>query len=132
MRPKTDGVLETCLYVDDVARSVRFYEQTMGFRALVDLDGRGCAMEAGPRQLLLLFKKGASRGIQSPHDADGQMHVAFAVPAPDLPAWEEWLGERGIAIEERRTWPRGGQSVYFRDPDAHLLELATPGLWPNY
>ena len=22
--------------------------------------------------------------------------------------------------------------VYFRDPDGHLVELATPGLWPNY
>ena len=29
-------------------------------------------------------------------------------------------------------WPRGGESVYFRDPDGHLLELATPGLWPGY
>ena len=26
----------------------------------------------------------------------------------------------------------GGESLYFRDPDGHLLELVTPGLWPNY
>ena len=25
-----------------------------------------------------------------------------------------------------------GNSVYFRDPDGHLLELATPGLWWVY
>ncbi|MDQ3753396.1 MAG: glyoxalase, partial [Acidobacteriota bacterium] len=29
-------------------------------------------------------------------------------------------------------WNRGGTSLYFRDPDNHLLELATPGLWAIY
>ena len=31
----------------------------------------------------------------------------------------------------RTTWKRGGESIYFRDPDGHLLELATPG-WAIY
>ena len=43
-----------------------------------EFGARGCAMNAGPRQVLLLFKKGASRTIQSPHDGDGELHVAFA------------------------------------------------------
>ena len=38
---------------------------------------RGCAMYAGTHQVLLLFKKGDSRMIQSPHDGDGELHVAF-------------------------------------------------------
>ncbi|MDF2970539.1 MAG: glyoxalase, partial [Microvirga sp.] len=42
------------------------------------------------------------------------------------------LGERKIPIESRVTWPRGGTSLYFRDPDGHVLELATPGLWATY
>jgi catechol 2,3-dioxygenase-like lactoylglutathione lyase family enzyme len=58
--------------------------------------------------------------------------MAFAVPAPDLDAWEAWLGQHGVAIEERRTWERGGRSLYFRDPDQHLIELATPGTWSIY
>jgi hypothetical protein len=38
------------------------------------------------------------------------------------------LGERGVEIESAVHWARGGTSVYFRDPDNNLLELATPKL----
>lgn len=116
----------------DVPRSIEFYERVFGFRVISDFGGRGCAMEAGPRQVLLLFLKGASRDIQSPHDGDGELHLAFAIAASELGPWEAWLAENGIAIEEKRTWERGGQSVYFRDPDRHLLELVTPGIWSIY
>ena len=77
MPPKTDGILESSLYVSDVARSVRFYEETFGFRVIADFGERGCAMQGGAHQVLLLFKKGASREIQSPHDGDGELHIAF-------------------------------------------------------
>jgi len=132
MPPKVEGILESSLYVADVNRSARFYEKIFGFRVISDFGGRGCAIEAGPRQLLLLFLKGGSLTIQSPHDGDGQLHLAFAVAAADLPGWEAWLAENHIAVEERRTWELGGQSVYFRDPDRHLLEIATPGVWSIY
>jgi catechol 2,3-dioxygenase-like lactoylglutathione lyase family enzyme len=58
--------------------------------------------------------------------------VAFAIAADELAPWEERLRERGIAVEGRTDWSRGGHSIYFRDPDGHLLELATPGLWRIY
>jgi catechol 2,3-dioxygenase-like lactoylglutathione lyase family enzyme len=132
MNPKTDGILESSLYVDDLARSIRFYEAVMGFRVMSRFGERGCAMEVGPHQVLLLFKKGASRAIQSPHDGDGELHVAFAIPASELVNWESWLASKGIAIEEKRSWELHGWSIYFRDPDRHLLELATPGTWPIY
>jgi catechol 2,3-dioxygenase-like lactoylglutathione lyase family enzyme len=132
MHPKIDGILETSLYVSDVHRSVRFYEETLGFRVIGEFGERGCAMHAGERQVLLLFKKGASRTIQSPHDGDGELHLAFAIPLAELCTWESWLEKRGIVVEEKRTWHLGGWSLYFRDPDRHLLELATPGTWSVY
>jgi catechol 2,3-dioxygenase-like lactoylglutathione lyase family enzyme len=89
-------------------------------------------MQTGDRQVLLLFKKGGSREIVSPHDGDGELHVAFAIAASELARWETWLAENGVAVEEKRTWERGGTSVYFRDPNRHLLEIATPGVWSNY
>jgi catechol 2,3-dioxygenase-like lactoylglutathione lyase family enzyme len=136
MRPKTDGILESSLYVGDVARSARFYETIFGFRVISDFGERGCAIEAGVRQVLLLFRKGGSKGgsrdIDSPHDGDGELHLAFAIAAGELAKWEAWLAENGIAVEESRAWELGGHSLYFRDPDRHLIEVATPGVWSIY
>ena len=132
MPPKLDGILESSLYVDDLPRSVRFYQEIFGFPVISDFGERGCAMHAGPHQVLLLFKKGASREILSPHDGDGELHIAFAIPAVELAAWESWLGKKGIAVEEKRSWELGGWSLYLRDPDRHLVELATPGIWSVY
>jgi catechol 2,3-dioxygenase-like lactoylglutathione lyase family enzyme len=132
MPPKTDGVLESSLYVSDVPRSVRFYEETFGFHVITDFGERGCAMHAGTRQVLLLFKKGASRATETPHDGDGELHLAFAISSAELPNWESWLQIRKIPVEEKKKWDLGGWSLYFRDPDRHLLELATPGTWPVY
>lgn len=125
---KLDGLLESSLYVEDLARSVRFYETVLGLELIASDAERLRAMGVAGRQVLLLFKKRAS----ADHDGDGRLHVAFAIPASELAAWEKRLAERGVAIETRTTWPRGGQSLYFRDPDGHLLELATPGVWSLY
>ncbi len=145
--PKITGILETCLYVADVERAARFYESIFAFPRLAS-DPRFCAFavtapsQATPRanpDVLLLFRRGAtiepiavSGGIIPPHDGGGEEHLAFAVPAEDLPAWENRLASLGIAIESRVRWELGGESVYFRDPDRHLVELATPGTWPTY
>jgi catechol 2,3-dioxygenase-like lactoylglutathione lyase family enzyme len=131
MPPKTDGILESSLYVSDVSRSVRFYEEILGFQVVTQFD-RGCAMHAGERQALLLFKKGGSRAIQSPHDGEGELHIAFAIPAAELANWEQWLHSKRVEVEEKRRWDLGGWSLYFRDPDRHLIELATPGVWSVY
>jgi catechol 2,3-dioxygenase-like lactoylglutathione lyase family enzyme len=71
-------------------------------------------------------------GSIPPHDGSGPVHIAFSIAADALRAWEARLKEADITIEGRTTWPRGGTSVYFRDPDGHLVELATPGLWQGY
>jgi catechol 2,3-dioxygenase-like lactoylglutathione lyase family enzyme len=132
MPPKTDGILESSLYVNDVPRSIHFYQEILGFRVIKDFGERGCAMDAGAGHVLLLFKKGSSRSVQSPHDGDGELHVAFAIASDELSAWESWLQTKGIALEEKRNWELGGWSLYFRDPDRHLLEVVTPGTWSIY
>lgn len=58
--------------------------------------------------------------------------MAFAIPAGSEDAWRAHLAAQDVALRSEVAWPRGGRSLYFEDPDGHVLELATPGLWPNY
>jgi catechol 2,3-dioxygenase-like lactoylglutathione lyase family enzyme len=133
-----NGVVETCLYCSDLPRSVQFYQQQLGLR-LLESGERLSVFSVAEKQVLLLFLgDGTTRaittpgGVIPPHAASGQIHVAFAISQQDLGDWEKHLSARGIAIESRVTWPAGGQSIYFRDPDRHLIELATPGVWEVY
>jgi catechol 2,3-dioxygenase-like lactoylglutathione lyase family enzyme len=137
--PSLNGVLETALYVDDLDRASRFYEDLFGVRRIIEGDTRIRAYSVGERSVLLLFKRGASNcetespsGKMGPHDGSGPLHVAFSISIEDLAEWEKVLGDCGIAVESRVHWPRGGTSLYFRDPDNHLVELATPGVWTIY
>jgi catechol 2,3-dioxygenase-like lactoylglutathione lyase family enzyme len=136
--PELRGILETAVYVDDLERSRAFYAAVFGLPVMVG-DDRFCAFDVAGRDVLLLFRKGGTPGpVRTPggdippHDGDGRLHLAFAVDREDLDRWEARLRERGVAVESRVDWKAGGRSVYFRDPDGHLLELATPGLWRNY
>lgn len=133
--PALEGVLETSLYVDDLERSIPFYRRVFDCEILVQ-DRRFCALNIGGRQVLLLFKKGAtSETAKTPggrvpgHRGEGELHLAFAIASSTLDDWRARLAEEQISVESQVTWPRGGVSLYFRDPDGHLLELATPGLW---
>ena len=134
-RPQVNGILETSLYVEHPVRSVEFYRRVFGFEPIVPDQKEGitdqtrlCAMRAGDRSVLLLFKRGATVDT----NATGAIHIAFGIGRSDLPTWEAWLSQQGIAIELRKTWEYGGEALYFRDPDGHLLEVVTPGVWSIY
>jgi catechol 2,3-dioxygenase-like lactoylglutathione lyase family enzyme len=136
--PRINGVVETCLYSRDLPRSVRFYQDQLGLR-LLESGERLCVFTVADKQVLLIFRSGGTPnpiltpgGVIPPHDASGQLHIAFAVSKEDFGAWEKHLLARGIAIESKVNWPRGGESLYFRDPDNHLVEFATPGIWEVY
>jgi catechol 2,3-dioxygenase-like lactoylglutathione lyase family enzyme len=135
---KVTGVLESGIYVDDVARSADFYRRIFGFERL-EGDDRFCALSVAGCHVFLIFKRGGTLmpmhlpgGVLPAHDGSGQQHFAFSVPEAELADWEKKLAENGVEIESRVTWPRGGKSIYFRDPDGHLAELITPGCWAIY
>ena len=136
--PKLDGILETALYTDDMARARQFYEEVLELEPIFS-DDRLCAYAVAGRDVLLLFRRGTTTetvtipgGTIPGHDGAGPLHIAFAIGREDLEDWERRLAAHQVEIEGRTDWRRGGQSIYFRDPDGHLLELATPGLWSVY
>jgi catechol 2,3-dioxygenase-like lactoylglutathione lyase family enzyme len=136
--PPINGIVESCLCSTDLPRSVRFYRGQLGLR-LLESGERLCVFSVADKQVLLVFLSGGKLepiltpgGMIPPHQAAGQLHFAFAISKEDFAAWEKHLISQGIAIESKMTWPTGGQSIYFRDPDNHLVELATPGIWKVY
>ena len=140
--PTVTGIVEAALHVEEVARSMRFYQDLFGFEAELNTEAIGVLRVPG-RQALIFFPRSivqqpvirpanAIEGTIPPHGASGRMHVAFSIPAAELDAWRDRLTERGINIEGTVRWKRGGTSLFFRDPDEHLIELITPGLWSFY
>jgi catechol 2,3-dioxygenase-like lactoylglutathione lyase family enzyme len=109
------------LTVNDVARSVRWYQEVLGLRrahqeawgdlpAVLEANGSGVA----------LFPREAE---DPPPAADPLRHVAFRTSRRGLEAAKAELRARGIAFEERDygvAW-----SVYLPDPDGHLVEITT-------
>lgn len=135
---KINGIVETALSVDDVARSAEFYQRLFDFPVL-HKDSRFCSLVVPGEAVLLLFKKGDREepiptpgGIIPPHGARGRMHFAFKISGDAVEACEQELAAKGVAIESKVHWPRGGVSLYFRDPDEHLVEVITRGCWENY
>src|SRR6266545_6411443 len=130
-------ILETALYCDDLAATAAFYESLLEVKPMLSGD-RLVAFDAGQQTVLLLFQRGNSGALDTPgglvpgHSGSGPVHLAFAVDADDLAAWETRLNQLAIPIESRVRWPRGGSSLYFRDPDGRSVEFATPGIWPSY
>ncbi len=131
-------VLETSLYVDDLDKSEAFYRDLFGWETLLS-DERMRALNVNDTNVLLLFKKGGTTdgervpgGFIPPHDASGQIHLCFAIEREDLDKWNRVLESHNVEIISTVFPPRGGTSLYFRDVDGHLIELATPGIWEIY
>jgi catechol 2,3-dioxygenase-like lactoylglutathione lyase family enzyme len=136
--PSIAGLLETSLYVDDLARVSAFYEEVLALPVMFESD-RLIAHDAGRQGVLLLFRKGSTsadiatpRGTILGHEGAGRLHLAFAIQAAEYEAWKRRLAAYDVAVESEVGWSRGGRSLYFHDPDGNVVELATPGLWPNY
>lgn len=137
--PRLDRIVETALYCDDLSRSRGFYVDILGCEPLLD-SARLLALSVAGVSVLLLFQRGATSeplatagGVVPPHGGTGVQHIAFAVAdRSQLDAWASRLEQNGVAIESRVHWPRGGESVYVRDPDGHSIEFISPRLWAIY
>lgn len=133
---KPRGVLETCIYAQDLAVAETFYFDVLGLEMTAKARGRHAFFKCGG-QMLLVFNPDATEktspvAAQQPmlaHGARGPGHVCFPATADEIARWKAHLESRGIDIEADFEWPGGGRSIYFRDPAGNCLEFAEPRIW---
>jgi catechol 2,3-dioxygenase-like lactoylglutathione lyase family enzyme len=130
------AVLESALYVSDLYEAERFYGDVLGLERIARVEGRHVFFRCG-QSVVLLFNAEATREPPAPdarlpvppHGTVGEGHLCFAATEVEMDRWKAHLTSRGIAIEAEFEWPRGGRSIYFRDPSGNSLEFANPSIW---
>jgi catechol 2,3-dioxygenase-like lactoylglutathione lyase family enzyme len=132
---KPDAILETVIYGDDIAAMERFYGDVLGLELHWKAEGHTAMFRCG-RQMLLIFNPAITEtqtlDADPPvpaHGARGAGHVCFAASRVEIERWQDHLEANGIAIEAQFEWPRGGYSLYFRDPAGNSVEFAEPRIW---
>jgi catechol 2,3-dioxygenase-like lactoylglutathione lyase family enzyme len=129
--PAIETVVETVVYAADLAAAEGFYAGVLGLPVVGREAERQVFFRVGPASMLLVFDPAATLrgGAFPPHGATGPGHVALGVRPDALDNWRRHLAAHKIAVEREYSWPRGGRSLYFRDPAGNLVELVTPGVW---
>lgn len=129
--PPVEAVVETAVYAANLAAAEAFYGGVLGLPVVGREPGRQVFFRVGAGSMLLVFDPATTLrgGVFPPHGATGPGHVALGVRPEALDDWRRHLTARGVGVEQEYTWPRGGHSLYFRDPAGNLVELVTPGVW---
>jgi catechol 2,3-dioxygenase-like lactoylglutathione lyase family enzyme len=131
-RMQLTGLHHITLISADLERSIAFYRDVLGLGIVRDAtsdDDPGTrhvwfgAVDGTPGRLLSV--------MEYPHLPEGVVgtgstqHFALAVETvEELEAWRGYLAEQGVECSE--IFDRGGfRSLYLRDPDGHVVEIAT-------
>lgn len=128
--PSFTGIKETCLYVADLHATYHFYHRQLGLACISFVAGRHVFFTAG-HSMLLCFNAAATRQEEKlpPHWGEGHLHFAFSCQREDFSRWKQHLKAADIVVEAIIDWPGGFQSMYFRDPDQHCVEIVMEGMW---
>jgi catechol 2,3-dioxygenase-like lactoylglutathione lyase family enzyme len=150
-------VLETCLYVKSKPASDTFYQEILGLKPY--LSSKRSTIYPLGKTTLLLFQLGLSSedihprnrpehtipghgpsqeivDVMTGEDRAGpklKQHFCLAVNSKEeVEKWEQYLKEKEVEILGVMEWEKGGRSVYFADPDGHVGEIGSRGIWSHY
>ena len=136
-RLRLAGIHHVTVLCKDVARSAAFYRNLLGMRVVKQTRNED---DPGTRHLFFGDSEGRPGTLitclEYPHLDAGKVgvgsthHFALAVESEEeLRGWRDYLVSQDVPCSELldRTYFK---SVYLRDPDGHVIELATlgPGL----
>lgn len=125
--PRLDGGPQTILLVEDVERSVAFYQDDLRLERRDGDTGRYVEFDTGDGGVLLIIKReGSIAPMAMGATGNGPGALTFTVEDEGYEAWKKWLTKRGVAIEREARLIHGGRSMVVRDPDARRIEFKTP------
>jgi glyoxylase I family protein len=131
-RMQLTGLHHLTLICSDMERTIRFYRDVLGLAVVRDGpsdDDPGTrhvwfgAVDGAPGRLISCMEypqmQPGTAGVGSTH------HFALAVDSgEELDAWRDYLSGQGLEVTD--VFERGGfRSIYLRDPDGHIIEIAT-------
>jgi catechol 2,3-dioxygenase-like lactoylglutathione lyase family enzyme len=122
-----DRIDHFVLTVRDLAASVGFYERVLGARVVPGKPGRGPTAVHFGRQKINIHEKGREFEPKATHPTVGAGDFCLITETP-MPEVVRHLARCGVVLEVGPV-PREGAlgpmtSVYFRDPDGNLVEVA--------
>ena len=140
LRPAADrgastarGIHHLALLSSDVERTVRFYQDVLGFPLTEIFENRDYKgsnhffFDLGHGNLLAFFDfPGLDLGPYA-EVLGGLHHVAISMSPSDWAAAKQRLDDAGVEYQEE-----SGTSIYFRDPDGARLELIADPLGEMY
>ncbi|KAL1956140.1 hypothetical protein VTO42DRAFT_7575 [Malbranchea cinnamomea] len=160
--PPLSHILETILYVRDLDVSSKFYKDVFSVDPIVEIPKVLTGFSIGNTTLLLFKigatdqDRFSDRGMIPKHGPTPEMaaallaakhgegeaqaqapalrqHYCFSAGDPDaVDRWDAHLQHLGVKITARMNWEKGGKSIYFEDPDGHVGEVGSRGIWPHY
>ncbi len=128
------GLHHLTLISSDLARTIAFYRDLLGLAIVSDGpsdDDPGTrhvwfgALDGEPGRLLsFLHYPDLGRGVVG---TGSTHHFALIVETPEeQEAWRDYLRQQGVECTD--VFDRGSfRSIYVRDPDGHIVEIATRG-----
>ncbi|MGR3541498.1 MAG: VOC family protein [Hasllibacter sp.] len=129
--PSVSALDHLVLTVADPAATARFYTRVLGMREETFRPADGTtrtALRFGD-QKINLHRAGAEFAPKAARPGPGTADLCFLSAVP-LAEWRSHLAAHGVPVEAGpvpRTGARGPiLSIYLRDPDGNLIEIANP------
>ncbi|MHC0051903.1 VOC family protein [Actibacterium sp. D379-3] len=131
MTPRLTSLDHLVLTVANIAHTVAFYEQVLGMevREFHPADGSTRTALIFGSQKINLHPAGLEFDPKARHATPGSADLCFLSDTP-LARWQTHLAGWGIVVEEGPVVRTGAMgpilSIYLRDPDGNLIEIANP------
>lgn len=118
------GLNHITFSVSDLDNSIRFYQSIFEAKLLLRAEGTAYLELCG-----LWLALNVQADIPRQEIKQSYTHLAFTLDSDDIQSMKQRLEQLGVELRPDRSRVTGeGESLYFVDPDGHLLEFHTGNL----